>query len=98
MSGRAIDLDFCNEVLANILRANQRRISIDEIQGRVSDHYRIRKAEMTSARRAREVARLRPVAMYLSQQLTPRSLTETGRRFGGQIGNESSRERAWQEV
>ncbi|WP_431867944.1 chromosomal replication initiator protein DnaA [Allosphingosinicella sp.] len=83
MSGRAIDLDFCNEVLANILRANQRRISIDEIQGRVSDHYRIRKAEMTSARRAREVARPRQVAMYLSKQLTPRSLPEIGRRFGG---------------
>jgi chromosomal replication initiator protein len=83
MSGRPIDLDFCNEVLANILRANQRRISIDEIQGRVSDHYRIRKAEMTSARRAREVARPRQVAMYLSKQLTPRSLPEIGRRFGG---------------
>ena len=83
MSGRVIDLDFCNEVLANILRANQRRISIDEIQGKVSDHYRIRKAEMTSARRAREVARPRQVAMYLSKQLTPRSLPEIGRRFGG---------------
>jgi chromosomal replication initiator protein len=83
MSGRAIDLEFCNEVLANILRANQRRISIDEIQSRVSDHYRIRKAEMTSARRAREVARPRQVAMYLSKQLTPRSLPEIGRRFGG---------------
>jgi len=83
MSGRPIDIDFTNEVLANILRANQRRISIDEIQGRVSDHYRIRKAEMTSARRAREVARPRQVAMYLSKQLTPRSLPEIGRRFGG---------------
>ena len=83
MSGRAIDLDFVGEVLANILRANQRRISIDEIQSRVSDHYRIRKAEMTSARRAREVARPRQVAMYLSKQLTPRSLPEIGRRFGG---------------
>jgi chromosomal replication initiator protein len=83
MSGRTIDVDFTNEVLANILRANQRRISIDEIQGRVSDHYRIRKAEMTSARRAREVARPRQVAMYLSKQLTPRSLPEIGRRFGG---------------
>jgi chromosomal replication initiator protein len=83
MSGREIDLDFCGEVLANILRANQRRISIDEIQSRVSDHYRIRKAEMTSARRAREVARPRQVAMYLSKQLTPRSLPEIGRRFGG---------------
>ncbi|WP_114954909.1 chromosomal replication initiator protein DnaA [Sphingosinicella terrae] len=83
MQNRPIDLDFVGEVLANILRANQRRISIDEIQTRVSDHYRIRKAEMTSARRAREVARPRQVAMYLSKQLTPRSLPEIGRRFGG---------------
>ncbi len=83
MQNRAIDLDFVGEVLANILRANQRRISIDEIQSKVSDHYRIRKAEMTSARRAREVARPRQVAMYLSKQLTPRSLPEIGRRFGG---------------
>jgi len=83
MQNRAIDLEFVGEVLANILRANQRRISIDEIQTRVSDHYRIRKAEMTSARRAREVARPRQVAMYLSKQLTPRSLPEIGRRFGG---------------
>ena len=83
MQNRAIDLDFVGEVLANILRASQRRISIDEIQTRVSDHYRIRKAEMTSARRAREVARPRQVAMYLSKQLTPRSLPEIGRRFGG---------------
>ena len=83
MQNRVIDLDFVGEVLANILRANQRRISIDEIQSKVSDHYRIRKAEMTSARRAREVARPRQVAMYLSKQLTPRSLPEIGRRFGG---------------
>jgi chromosomal replication initiator protein len=83
MQNRAIDLEFVAEVLASTLRANQRRISIDEIQTKVSDHYRIRKAEMTSARRAREVARPRQVAMYLSKQLTPRSLPEIGRRFGG---------------
>src|SRR4051812_43005498 len=83
MQNRPIDLDFVGEVLASTLRANQRRISIDEIQSKVSDHYRIRKAEMPSARRAREVARPRQVAMYLSKQLTPRSLPEIGRRFGG---------------
>ena len=83
MTGRAIDVAFVEEVLANVLRANQRRISIDEIQTQVAEHYRIRKAEMTSARRAREVARPRQVAMYLSKQLTPRSLPEIGRRFGG---------------
>lgn len=83
MTGRAIDLPFVEEVLANVLRANQRRISIDEIQTQVAEHYRIRKAEMTSARRAREVARPRQVAMYLSKQLTPKSLPDIGRRFGG---------------
>jgi chromosomal replication initiator protein len=83
MQNRPIDLDFVGEVLASTLRANQRRISIDEIQTRVSEHFRIRKAEMTSARRSREVARPRQVAMYLSKQLTPRSLPEIGRRFGG---------------
>ncbi|WP_344708068.1 chromosomal replication initiator protein DnaA [Sphingomonas swuensis] len=83
MTGRAIDLPFVEEVLANVLRANQRRISIDEIQTRVAEHYCIRKAEMVSARRAREVARPRQVAMYLSKQLTPKSLPDIGRRFGG---------------
>jgi chromosomal replication initiator protein len=83
MTGRTIDVTFVEEVLANVLRANQRRISIDEIQTQVAEHYRIRKAEMTSARRAREVARPRQVAMYLSKQLTPKSLPDIGRRFGG---------------
>ena len=83
MTGRAIDIAFVEEVLAHVLRANQRRISIDEIQTQVAEHYRIRKAEMTSARRAREVARPRQVAMYLSKQLTPKSLPDIGRRFGG---------------
>jgi chromosomal replication initiator protein len=83
MTGREIDIAFVEEVLANVLRANQRRITIDEIQAQVAEHYRIRKAEMTSARRAREVARPRQVAMYLSKQLTPKSLPDIGRRFGG---------------
>ena len=83
LTGREIDMAFTEETLADLLRANQRRITIDEIQRRVSDHYRIRQAEMSSARRAREVARPRQVAMYLAKQLTPRSLPEIGRRFGG---------------
>jgi chromosomal replication initiator protein len=83
LSGRAIDMDFTQETLADLLRATQRRITIDEIQRRVSEHYRIKQTEMSSARRAREVARPRQVAMYLAKQLTPRSLPEIGRRFGG---------------
>ena len=83
LSGKPVDIEFTQATLADILRANQRRVTIDEIQRKVSDHYRIRQAEMSSARRAREVARPRQVAMYLAKQLTPRSLPEIGRRFGG---------------
>ena len=83
LSNRPIDIAFVEETLTDMLRAHQRRVTIDEIQRKVSDHYRIRQSEMTSARRAREVARPRQIAMYLAKQLTPRSLPEIGRRFGG---------------
>lgn len=83
LHNRPIDEAFAEEVLAEMFRASRRRITIDEIQRRVSEHYRIRQAEMVSARRAREVARPRQVAMYLAKQLTPRSLPEIGRKFGG---------------
>jgi chromosomal replication initiator protein len=83
LSSRAVTVDYAEEVLADMFRASKRRITIDEIQRRVSDHFRIRHAEMVSARRAREVARPRQIAMYLAKQLTPRSLPEIGRRFGG---------------
>jgi len=81
--GREITLETCQEVLHDILRANDRRVTIEEIQKRVSEHFNIRIADMHSARRARAVARPRQVAMYLSKQLTSRSLPEIGRKFGG---------------
>jgi chromosomal replication initiator protein len=83
VSNSRIDIPFAEKALAEQLRASQRRISIDEIQRKVCEHYRIRQAEMGSARRAREVARPRQIAMYLAKQLTQRSLPEIGRRFGG---------------
>ncbi len=83
LNARPIDEAFAEEVLADMFRASRRRVTIDEIQKRVSDHFKIRQAEMVSARRARAVARPRQIAMYLAKQLTPRSLPEIGRRFGG---------------
>src|SRR3546814_14948434 len=56
---------------------------IDEIQRAVCAHYRLDKSEMASKRRVRAIARTRQVAMYLAQELTPRSYPEIGRRFGG---------------
>jgi chromosomal replication initiator protein len=83
LQGRTIDEAFAEDVLADMFRAGRRRVTIDEIQRHVSAHFNIRQAEMVSARRARAVARPRQIAMYLSKQLTPRSLPEIGRRFGG---------------
>jgi chromosomal replication initiator protein len=80
--GRTITLDGVQEVLQDILRAHDRRVTIEEIQRKVAEHYNIRLTDMSSARRARAVARPRQVAMYLAKQLTSRSLPEIGRRFG----------------
>ena len=57
-------------------------MTIEEIQKKVAEYFKIRLADMTSARRARQVARPRQVAMYLAKQITQRSLPEIGRRFG----------------
>ncbi len=81
--GREITLETTQEVLHDLLRANDRRVTIEEIQKRVAEHFNIRISDMHSARRARSVARPRQVAMYLAKQLTTRSLPEIGRKFGG---------------
>lgn len=81
--GRSVTLETTQEVLHDLLRANDRRVTIEEIQKKVAEHFNIRVADMHSARRARNVARPRQVAMYLAKQLTSRSLPEIGRKFGG---------------
>ena len=81
--GREITLETAQDLLHDLVRANERRVTIDEIQKRVAEHFNIKMAEMTSSRRARVVARPRQVAMYLAKQLTSRSLPEIGRKFGG---------------
>jgi chromosomal replication initiator protein len=80
---RDLTLETVQELLQDLLRANERRVTIDEIQRRVAEHFNMKMAEMTSSRRARIVARPRQVAMYLAKQLTQRSLPEIGRKFGG---------------
>jgi chromosomal replication initiator protein len=80
--GRDITLESAQEVLHDLLRSNMRRVTIDEIQRRVAEHYNLRLSEMTSYRRARVVARPRQVAMYLAKQLTTASLPQIGQKFG----------------
>lgn len=81
--GTDITVDSTQDLLKDLLRANDRKLSIEDIQKKVAEYYNVRIGDMHSARRARQVARPRQVAMYLAKQLTTRSLPEIGRKFGG---------------
>jgi chromosomal replication initiator protein len=60
-----------------------RRVRIEDIQRIVARHYNVSRQELVSNRRTRVIVKPRQIAMYLSKTLTPRSLPEIGRRFGG---------------
>ena len=80
--GREINQEMADDLLKDLLRSSQKRVNIEEIQKRVSQHFNVKMSDMSSARRSRTIARPRQVAMYLSKNLTSRSLPEIGRRFG----------------
>lgn len=80
---RELTLDAVQETLHDLLRSNERSLTIDDIQRKVAEHYNIRIADMSSTRRARSVAWPRQIAMYLAKILTQRSLSDIGKRFGG---------------
>lgn len=81
--GREITLELTQDCLSDVLKASDRKVTVEEIQRRVSEHYNIRLSEMIGPKRVRNYARPRQVAMYLAKQMTSRSLPEIGRRFGG---------------
>ena len=81
--GRNVDLEIAEDLLQDLLRASDRRTTIDQIQKKVAEHFNVKISDMHSARRSRTVARPRQIAMFLSKNLTTRSLPEIGRKFGG---------------
>jgi chromosomal replication initiator protein len=81
--GREIDMELTQDCLKDVLRSSERKITVEEIQRKVSEHYNIRLSDMIGPKRLRSYARPRQVAMYLCKQMTSRSLPEIGRRFGG---------------
>ena len=81
--GREITMDLVQDCLADILRASDRNVTVEEIQRKVAEHYSIRLADMIGPKRVRTIARPRQIAMFLAKELTSRSLPEIGRRFGG---------------
>ena len=82
-ANRPLGTDMAKEVLKDLIRASQRKTTIDDIQRKVADYYNLRLSDLLSARRSRTIARPRQIAMYLSKILTTRSLPEIGRKFGG---------------
>ncbi|WP_333828448.1 chromosomal replication initiator protein DnaA [Pararhodobacter sp.] len=81
--GREITLDLAQDTLADILRSSDRKVTVEEIQRKVAEHYNIRLSDMIGPKRLRTIARPRQIAMYLAKQMTTRSLPDIGRRFGG---------------
>jgi chromosomal replication initiator protein len=79
-----LTIDRIDEILGHIYRAGEpKRVRIEDIQRIVARHYNVSKTELLSNRRTRTIVKPRQVAMYLSKVMTPRSLPEIGRRFGG---------------
>ena len=81
--GREITLELAQDCLSDVLKASDRKVTVEEIQRKVSEHYNIRLSDMIGPKRVRTYARPRQIAMYLSKTMTSRSLPDIGRRFGG---------------
>jgi chromosomal replication initiator protein len=78
-----LSLDEAQAILRPHLAAPERRVTVDQIQKAVAEHYGLKQADLLSERRARAVARPRQAAMWIAKQITTRSLPDIGRRFGG---------------
>ncbi|MFM9857310.1 chromosomal replication initiator protein DnaA [Pseudoxanthobacter sp. M-2] len=84
LTGAPISIEMAETVLRDLLKQREaRRVRIEDIQRVVARHYSIPKTDLVSARRTQAIVRPRQIAMYLAKVLTPRSLPEIGRRFGG---------------
>ena len=82
-TGKDITLAFAKEALRDLISLQNKMVSIDNIQKTVADYYKIRMADLLSAKRNRSLARPRQLAMSLAKELTSHSLPEIGEAFGG---------------
>jgi len=82
-TGRSITLDFAKEALRDMLAAQDKQVTIENIQKTVAEYYKIRTSELLSSTRSRTIARPRQIAMALAKELTNHSLPEIGKAFGG---------------
>jgi len=82
-TGQAISIEFAKEALKDLLAAQAKQVSMENIQKTVAEYYGLRVGDMLSKRRNRSIARPRQVAMALAKELTDHSLPEVGEAFGG---------------
>ncbi len=82
-TGRPINLEFAKDALRDMIAAQDKQITIENIQKTVAEYYKIRSSDLLSGKRNRTIARPRQVAMALAKELTNHSLPEIGESFGG---------------
>jgi chromosomal replication initiator protein len=83
LTGAVVSLGTAQQVLRNIIASQEKRVTIDLIQKRVSEHFNLREQDLKVRSNTRAIAFPRQVAMYIVKQLTTASLPEIGRQFGG---------------
>jgi len=82
-TGKPIDVEFAKEALRDMLAAQDKQVTIDNIQKTVAEYFKIRTKDLLSTNRSRSIARPRQIAMTLAKELTNHSLPEIGKAFGG---------------
>ena len=80
---RPITLDFAKDALRDLFAAQDKLVTIENIQKTVAEYFKIRVADLLSKKRSRSIARPRQLAMALAKELTNHSLPEIGDAFGG---------------
>ena len=83
LTGREMSVELAQEVLADLWGEDEKVITIDQVQRKVSDFFGVKVSDLKAKNRTKAVAFPRQVAMYLARQLTHASLAEVGRAFGG---------------
>ncbi len=83
LTGREVSMTLAQEVLRDVLRHEERAVTIDMIQKFVAEYYQLKLVDLKSRNNSKSIARPRQVAMYLCKALTSASLPEIGRSFGG---------------
>ena len=83
LTGREMSVDLAQEVLSDLWGEEEKVITIEQIQRKVSDFFGVKLSDLKAKNRTKAVAFPRQIAMYLARQLTHASLSEVGRSFGG---------------